>query len=139
MSCSSNEHYPAIVLAVHGVGCNETARHGGGHTYVDWSMMTSDGRPRSFRRRELRDKLVLLARGNHCVADDIRTAIRAAPLQLVNATQLPVGAWWPRLPPAPAFQPIGVNCSLFIRKIPSSTARTALQLFPRFYRTDNPQ
>ncbi len=55
------EHYPAIVLAVHGLA-NETNCDSKGHTFVDWTMMTTDGRPRSYRRREIHDELVMHAR-----------------------------------------------------------------------------
>lgn len=69
---AQQEHYPAIVLAVEGLG-NETNCDSQGHTFVDWTKMTKDGRPRSFRRREITDELIADARlvGNSAEAVEV--------------------------------------------------------------------
>lgn len=61
------------MLAVEGLG-NDTNCDSQGHTFVDWTKMTPDGRPRSFRRREITDELIALARqaGNSAAAVEVR-------------------------------------------------------------------
>lgn len=132
VSCSSNEHYTAIVLAVAGLA-HETTCYGGGTTHVDWSKMNNEGRPRSFRKREIRDRLILHARSRQCTMDEIDAALHAASRRFVPVAALPVSGMFPRLA-APDYPAINANCSIFIRKFPAETAAVAREALRKFLR-----
>lgn len=140
------EHYPAIVLAVEGMA-NETNCDSQGHTFVDWTKMTPDGRPRSFRRREINDELIEQARqaGNSAAAVKVpsaaaaagqrlqhqhpQAALEAAKQRLYDARTLLRQGWFWTPPPPPVYPMLNETSPLFIRKFPVSTVRTATQVF----------
>ena len=69
-SCSSCEHYPAIVMAVLGLQY-ETTCNGNGNTYVDWNIDIKYGHPRTFKNKDVNDTLVVVARTNsYCTLQD---------------------------------------------------------------------
>ncbi|GAB4813340.1 hypothetical protein N2152v2_000386 [Parachlorella kessleri] len=138
-SCTSCEHYPAIVMAVLGLQ-HETTCNGNGNTYVDWNIEIKYGHPRTFENADVNDTLVAVARtGSHCTLQETEEAIRAAGQQFVNARLLskpcdPAAA--PALPPdpPPRYPAFSANCSLFIRKMPETVEATAFQVLGRHVR-----
>ncbi|GAB4820324.1 hypothetical protein N2152v2_007370 [Parachlorella kessleri] len=137
-SCSSCEHYPAIVMAVLGLE-HETTCNGDGNTYVDWNIDIKYGHPRTFKNKDVNDSLVAVARtGYYCTLQETEEAIRSASQQFVNARSLPspanpAAAALPADPPPP-YPALGANCSLFIRKMPAFVERTAYRVLGRHVR-----
>lgn len=130
MSCSSNEHYVAIVLAVRGLA-NETTCWGGGNTHVDWTRMNQEGRPRSWAHSEVVPAIVWQAREAECAPATVHAALRSASKRFVHVDDLPVRAMVPSFW-VPSYRPISANCSLFMRKFSAETAMTARETFRPF-------
>lgn len=137
VSCSSNEHYVAIVLAVHGLA-NETTCWGGGNTHVDWTRMNQEGRPRSWARAEVNPDIVLNAREAECEPAATHAALRLAARRFVHVDDLPARAMVPSLW-APKYKPISANCSLFVRKFSADTSLMARETFRPFVQWPPPQ
>lgn len=59
-------------------------------------------------------------------------AVRTAALQLVSIAELMDGDPAVLLAPPLAYQPVGDDCALFIRKFPASLAEPAHELFSKY-------
>lgn len=133
MSCSSNEHYTAIVLAIHGLAHETTCNHFG-TTHVDWTAMNTEGRPRSFKKKEIRDRLIHSARNNLCTYDETQRALDTTSKRFIAASALPVSSLLPPRLSYPEYALLNHNCSIFIRKFPLETAAIVREVLRKFVR-----
>lgn len=133
VSCSDNEHYIAVLLAHKKQGRN-TACWPGGTTYVDWTHMTSEGRPMSFDAEELTPDFFNRARLSQCnfvscepscaTPTQVMLALLSAKHAFVDLQEGLAVAGAAAISPHKnvTYVPLDPKCSLLLRKVHATDA-----------------
>lgn len=126
-SCSNIEHYIPTMLATHNLTHLTSCSRG--TTYVDWTKFDSHGHPHTFKSGEINMDTYRKARkANSCTSDRWAAKV-SAETSMVPFDLLQKNYCSAVVEPAVAtgYQPMGVHCNMFIRKVAAEAAEAVLR------------